>query len=70
MKLALLGGKLKVQTPRDQTVKVTIEPGTQPGTKLKVPGQGPRGEDLIVEIDVKIPEDLTDEQEEAIRDNF
>jgi DnaJ-class molecular chaperone len=70
LKLALLGGKLKVQTPRDKTVKLTIEPGTQPGTKLKVPGQGPRGEDLIVEIDVRVPQDLTDEQEESIRKHF
>lgn len=70
LKLALLGGKLKVKTPRDQTVKVTIEPGTQPGTKLKVPGQGPRGDDLIVKIDVKLPEDLSEDQKEAIREHF
>lgn len=70
LKLALLGGKLKVQTPRDQTVKLTIEPGTQPGTKLKVPNQGPRGGDLIVEIDVKLPDDLSEEQEEAVREHF
>lgn len=70
LKLALLGGKLKVKTPQDQTVKLTIEPGTQPGTKLKVPGQGPRGDDLIVNIDVKVPEDLSEEQKEAVREHF
>ncbi len=70
LKLALLGGKLKVQTPRDKTVKLTIEPGTQPGTKLKVPGQGPRGQDLIVKIDVKIPEDLSEDQKETILEHF
>lgn len=70
LKLALLGGKLKVKTPQGQTVKLTIDPGTQPGTKLKVPNQGPGGSDLIVEIDVKIPENLDDEQKEAIRENF
>lgn len=69
-KLAALGGKLKVKTPQGNTVKVTIESGTQPGTKLKIPGEGPRGQDLIVEIDVKIPDDLTEEQTEAIRDHF
>lgn len=70
LKLAMLGGKLKVNTPRDNTVKVTIDSGTQPGTKLKVPNQGPRGQDLIVEIDVKLPEEPTEEQKEAIRENF
>lgn len=69
-KLAALGGKLKVETPRGKTVKLTIESGTQPGTKLKVPNQGPGGKDLIVKIDVKVPEDLSEEQEEAIRENF
>jgi molecular chaperone DnaJ len=70
LKLALLGGKLKVDTPKGNTVKVTIDSGTQPGTKLKVPGQGPGGKDLIVQIDVKIPEDPSDAQKQAIRDHF
>lgn len=70
LKLAILGGKLKIDTPKGNTVKVTIDSGTQPGTKLKVPGQGPRGQDLIVEIDVKIPENPTEEQKDAIREAF
>lgn len=70
LKLALLGGKLKVKTPRGKTVKVTVEPGTQPGTTLRIPDHGRGGQDLYVELDVKIPEDLTEEQKRAIRDNF
>lgn len=70
LKLAMLGGKLKVETPRGNTVELTIESVTQPGTKLKVPGQGPNGEDLIVEIDVKIPQNLSDAQRQAIREHF
>lgn len=69
-KLAALGGKLKVNTPSGDLVKLTIEQGTQPGTKLRVPKKGNRGRDLVVKIDVKVPEDLTDEQKSAIRDHF
>ncbi|MFB6344401.1 MAG: J domain-containing protein, partial [bacterium] len=60
----------KVDTPQGNTVKLTIDSGTQPGTKLKIPNEGPRGQDLIVEIDVKIPENLTDDQKSAIREHF
>lgn len=70
LKLALLGGKLKVKTPRGETVKLTVEPGTQPGTRLRIPDQGRGGRDLVVELDVSIPENPTEEQRRAIRENF
>lgn len=70
LKLAVLGGKLKVKTPRGKTVKLTVDPGTQPGTRLRVPDQGRGGRDLVVELDVKIPDNPTEEQRRAIRENF
>ncbi len=70
LKLAVLGGKLKVKTPRGKTVKLTVEPGTQPGTQLRIPDQGRGGRDLVVELDVRIPEDPSEEQRRVIRENF
>ncbi|MGM0380972.1 MAG: DnaJ domain-containing protein [bacterium] len=69
-KLAALGGKLKIKTPAGKKVKLKIEPGTQPGTKMKIPKKGGGGRDLIVEIDVKIPKNLSAAQKKAIRKNF
>ncbi len=69
-KLAVLGGKLKVKTPTGEKVKVKIKPGTQPGTKMKIPGKGGGGRDLIVELDVKIPKNLTAKQKKTIRKHF
>ncbi len=70
LKLALLGGKLKVKTPTGEVVKLKIDSGTQPGTKKRIPGKGGRGRDLIVELDVKIPEDLTTRQKELVKKYF
>lgn len=70
LKLALLGGKLKVDTPAGETIKLNIEPGTSSGKKMKVSGQGGRGRDLIVNIQVKMPEDLSKEEKEWIKEHF
>lgn len=69
-KLAFLGGKLKVKTPKGNTVKLDIGSGTQPGTKLKIPNQGPGGDDLLVNLEIKIPENPSEEQREAVRKYF
>ncbi len=70
LKLALLGGKLKVKTPTGEMVKLKIDPGTQPGTKKRIPKRGGGGRDLIVELDIKIPRDLTTRQKELIKKYF
>ncbi len=69
-KLAALGGKLTVNTPGGEKVKLKIKPGTQPGTKLKVPGKAGAGRDLIVELDVKVPTNLNQKQKKAVRKYF
>ena len=68
---ATLGSKISVKTLDDKKVSIKIPPGTTPGKRLRVRGQGiekdgSRG-DLIVEIDVTVPEKLTPEQEEAMK---
>lgn len=69
---AALGTKLQVRTIHGSKVVLRIPPGTQPGRKLRVKGQGiernGRRGDQFVEIGVEIPKDLTPEQEKLLRD--
>ncbi len=69
---AILGTERRIPTPYGQRIKLTIPPGTQPGEKLRLKGQGVKTEDdqgdLYVEIDVTIPDDLSDEQREILRE--
>lgn len=66
---AILGTKVNVKT-LSKTVSLTIPPGTQPGAKLRLKGQGlavgsTQG-DLFVEIKVEIPKELTPEQKKFL----
>ena len=68
---AILGTKLKVRTLDGTHVVLRIPPGTQPGRRFRIKGQGVekggvRG-DQIVEVSVEIPAKLTPEQEELMR---
>jgi molecular chaperone DnaJ/curved DNA-binding protein len=69
---AMLGTTRQIPTPYGQKIKVTIPAGSQPGEKLRLKGQGVKTDsgqgDLYVEIDVQIPENLSDEQRETLRD--
>jgi molecular chaperone DnaJ len=69
---ATLGSKMAVRTVYGKKVRLRIPPGTQSGTKLRVRGQGiQKGErvgDQIVEVEVAIPETLTDEQRQAMEE--
>ncbi len=68
-KVAALGGKATVET-LTKKIRVTIPSGTQPGAKLRLKGQGlalgGKKGDLIVEVQVEVPKELTDEQKEAL----
>tara|TARA_B100001287_G_scaffold260391_1_gene248437 strand:- start:1131 stop:1934 length:804 start_codon:yes stop_codon:yes gene_type:complete len=60
LRQAMFGGEMVVNTLDDRSIKVTIHPGTQSGTKLRIPESGlpkrnqPNG-DLIIEVKVIIP---------------
>lgn len=62
---AVLGTTLKIRTLRGK-VKLSIPPGTQPGTRLRLSGQGVpyRGAtgDQIVTVDVKLPTSLSPDE--------
>lgn len=68
---ALLGAKTEVQSPHGSRLKLTIPQGSQPGDRLRIKGHGVETDeekgDLIVHLDVFLPESLTEEQREWIR---
>lgn len=67
---AMLGTSINLKTPFQTTLKLTVPAGSQPESKLRVRGHGVEMEsgkgDLIVHLDVRIPDSLTDEQRELI----
>lgn len=80
---AALGGQVDIPTLDGKSVKIRIEPGTQPGKTLRLRGKGlpaVKGYgygmgDLIVQISVYIPKTLSREEKKAIEsfsdsDNF
>lgn len=73
---AMLGTSRTIENAYGTAIRVTIPPGTQPGERLRIRGQGvatsiEKG-DLFVEIDVQVPKELSDEQRaqllRAVRD--
>ena len=69
---ATLGSKISVTTLDGKKVAIKIPPGTTSGKRFRVRGQGiKKGEqmgDLIVQVEVDVPEKLTEEQEKAMRE--
>jgi DnaJ-class molecular chaperone len=69
---AIEGGKIDVPTPQG-TVALSVPPMTSGGTKLRVKGHGvePKGKtpgDLIVELQIQLPESLDDETVQKLRE--
>lgn len=69
---AVLGSKVRVKTVDGKKVTLRIPPGTQSGTRFRIPGQGiekgGRRGDQYVQVKVEVPEKLTPEQESLIRE--
>lgn len=70
---ALLGSRIKVKTLDDKRVVLRIPAGTQHGQKFRIPGHGieknGRHGDMYVEAHVTLPEKLSAEEQEAVK-NF
>jgi len=62
---ASLGSKIRVRTIDGKRVVLRIPPGTQPGTRFRIRGQGVekggRVGNLYVEVKLQVPEHLTEE---------
>jgi len=69
---ATLGSRIRVRTIDGKRVALRIPPGTQPGTRFRIPELGveknERRGDQYVQVRVEIPEELTAEQTEMIRE--
>ena len=68
---AALGTKIKVRTLDGKHVVLRLPPGTQPGRRFRIKGQGiekngARG-DQMVEVTVEVPAHLTPEQEQQLK---
>ncbi len=70
---ALLGGEKLVNT-LDGQVRLKVQPGTQPGTKVRLKGKGfpvykqeGQAGDLIVTYQIQLPTNLTEQQKELLR---
>ncbi|HDL89948.1 MAG TPA: molecular chaperone DnaJ, partial [Thermodesulforhabdus norvegica] len=70
---AILGAEIEIPT-LEGTEKLRLEPGTQPGTVIRLRGKGvpslrtgARG-DLVVEIDVKLPKKISSRQKELLKE--
>ncbi len=68
---AVFGTRLRVRTLDGKKVVLRVPPGTQPGRKFRIKGMGiPKGDkrgDQLVQVQVKIPEELTPEQEAMLK---
>jgi len=69
---ATLGSKVSVRTLTGKKVTIRIPRGTSPGKRFRVPGQGiekngTKG-DMIVEVNVTVPEKLSPEQEQMMKE--
>jgi molecular chaperone DnaJ len=75
MTVAILGGSVQLETLDGDELTVEVDPGTQPGTikrfrKKGVPGGdgwGGRRGDLLVELRVEVPVNLSEEERRLIR---
>ncbi len=65
--IALTGGDVLVNTPSGDKVKLKVKPCTQPGTKVRLPGKGQGGRDLILTYNVRLPDSLTPQQQALLR---
>ncbi len=68
---AVLGSKVRVRTIDDKKVALKIPPGTQSGTRFRIPGQGiekagQRG-DQYVQVKIEVPEKLEGEAAELFQ---
>lgn len=68
---AALGTRIRVKTIDGKKVVLKIPPGTQPGRKFRIKGEGiakgDRKGDMIVAVNVTVPEELNEEQTELLK---
>ena len=71
MYTALLGGDVIIQLSNGTKLKLKVKPGTQPGTKVRIPGKGADSGDgtygdLVVMYQVTLPTQLNEHQKQLL----
>ena len=69
---ATLGSKIRVRTVDGKKVALKVPPGTQSGTRFRIPGQGVekagRRGDQYVQVKITVPGELTEQEQTLMRD--
>ncbi|NKX50615.1 DnaJ domain-containing protein [Arthrobacter deserti] len=69
--VAALGAQIEIPTVTGEIVKVKVPPGTPSGRTLRIKGRGVKTSkgtgDLLVTIDIVVPQDLNKQAEDAVR---
>jgi molecular chaperone DnaJ len=69
---AMLGSRIRVRTVDGRKVALRIPPGTQSGTRFRIPRQGVeksgRRGDQYVQVKITVPSELAPEQQELVRE--
>lgn len=66
----LLGTQIPIETPDARRVEITVPARTEPGTLLRVRGQGIQTQvpgDLVIRVQARLPRDVPDSLLEAVR---
>ena len=67
-----MGGRVQLKTPQGN-VRLTVPPCTSSGTRLRLKGKGPEGDDgspvdLYVQLRIVTPKTLDDESRKLVED--
>ena len=69
---ATLGSRIRVRTVDGKKVALKVPPGTQSGTRFRIPGQGVekagRRGDQYVQVKITVPGELTEQERTLMRD--
>jgi molecular chaperone DnaJ len=59
---AVLGAQIETPTLDGSTVRLRVPPGTRNGRTLRAKGKGAAGGDLLVTVEVAVPQNVSDEE--------
>ena len=69
---ATLGSRIRVRTVDGKKVALRVPPGTQSGTRFRVPGQGVEKAgshgDQYVQVKITVPGELSEEQQNLMKE--
>jgi len=64
----LLGGEVDLTSPMGRKIRLSIDPGSLPGDRRRIPKEGIGGDPLDVELVLAEPGPLSEEMRQALQD--